>query len=284
MKNELRINGTQEFMGKTIKVIEGGFGSNQRVVTDKMIAEIHSMENKHVRERISKNIVRFKENIDYIDLKQRVGEMGTLDLTEFGYAKQSITQAEHIYLLSERGYAKLIKIMDTDLAWELHDKLIDEYFVMKEIILSDEQLKANLLLSIYNGGQDGILASKQLTEIEVEKATTPLLATIEEQKPMVEFVNHVTESADTIDVGELSKIVKNEKIDIGRNRLFDYLRKNKILMDNNLPYQTQMTKKWFEVIETTKQTAYGSKIFSKVLITGKGQVGIVEMLRKDFCK
>lgn len=59
-------------------------------------------------------------NVDFIGLKQgilatdtseneRVGESHTLELLqELGYAKQSITQAEHIYLLSERGYAKCI--------------------------------------------------------------------------------------------------------------------------------------------------------------------------------
>ena len=46
--------------------------------------------------------------------------------------KQSITQAKSIYLLSERGYSKVIKIMDTDKAWEVHDHLIDEYFSMRE--------------------------------------------------------------------------------------------------------------------------------------------------------
>lgn len=70
-----------------------------------------------IRRRITDNIKRFVENIDVIDLKQRMGESHTLELLlSLGYAKQSITQAEHIYLLSERGYAKLIKIMDTDLA------------------------------------------------------------------------------------------------------------------------------------------------------------------------
>lgn len=55
-------------------------------------------------------------------LKKECVESHTLEfLQNLGYAKQSITQAEHIYLLSERGYAKLVKIMDTDLAWEIHD-------------------------------------------------------------------------------------------------------------------------------------------------------------------
>ena len=108
-------------------------------------------------------------------------------MTSLGYAKQSITQAEHIYLLSERGYAKLIKIMDTDLAWEIHDKLIDEYFAMREIINSDEQLKAKLLLKIYDGGQEGIIATKELVELEKK----PLMKTIETQKPKVKYHDEV---------------------------------------------------------------------------------------------
>jgi hypothetical protein len=131
--NNLIIRGTQIFSGKTIPVVLGGFGSGKKCMSDKTIAEIHSMEAKHVRERISGNIKRFKEDVDFIDLKQRVGETGTLDLLiQMGYSKQSITQAEHIYILSERGYAKLIKIMDSDLAWEIHDKLVDEYFELRE--------------------------------------------------------------------------------------------------------------------------------------------------------
>lgn len=142
--NNIVISGRQEFMGIEIPVVAGGFGFNKKCISDKTIAEIHSMREPDVRRRISDNIKRFKENIDYIDLKEhlcnaktlkneRVDEAHTLELLQnLGYAKQSITQAEHIYLLSERGYAKLIKIMDTDLAWEIHDKLIDEYFELRE--------------------------------------------------------------------------------------------------------------------------------------------------------
>lgn len=106
-------------------------------------------------------------------------------LQELGYAKQSITQAEHIYLLSERGYAKLIKIMDTDLAWEIHDKLIDEYFTMCEIINSNEQIKSRLLLQIYNGGAQGVIAAKELTEIEIKEATKPLKEEIEYKENVI---------------------------------------------------------------------------------------------------
>lgn len=279
--NELIILGSQGFMGISIPVVSGGFGHGKKCMSDKTIAEIHGMREADVRRRITDNITRFKNIIDFIDLKSCASDAQQL-LISLGYSQMQISKAEHIYILSERGYSKLIKIMDSDLAWEIHDKLMDEYFEMREVIDSSEQLKASLLLSIYNGGQEGVLASKQLTEIEVKAATTPLLETIEEQKPMVEFVNHVTSSSDTVDIGELAKIIKNEKIDIGRNRLFKWLRENKILMNNNLPYQIYLTRDWFNVIETTKDTAYGTKVFSKVLVTGKGQVGIIEKLRKEF--
>lgn len=105
---------------------------------------------------------------------------------------------------------------------------------------------------------------------------------ISADEPYVNFAKHVTESSDTVDVGEFSKIVKNEHIDIGRNRLFEWLRQNKFLMSNNTPYQKYIESKYFEVVETTKETAYGTKVFTKTLITGKGQVALIEKLRKEF--
>ena len=124
--------GKQEFMGKEIPVIIGGFGEDNKVVTDKMIAEIHNITTSDVRKAINRNIKRFKENIDVIDLKS--SSSGDDLIIQLGYSKQQALQAEHIYILSERGYSKLIKIMDTDLAWEIHDKLIDDYFTLREVV------------------------------------------------------------------------------------------------------------------------------------------------------
>ncbi len=148
--------------------------------------------------------------------------------------------------------------------------------------LDNNATKAQLLLQIYDGGQDAVIASKQLSELEVKTATAPLLQKIEDDKPYTEFAKHVTESSDSVDVGEFSKIVKNEKIDIGRNRLFQWLRDNKYLMDTNAPYQKYINNGYFNVIKITKSTAYGTKVFPKTLITGRGQVVLVEKLRSEF--
>ena len=129
MENSIAVQGQMEFMGLEIPVVYGGFGRNQMCVSDKTVAEIHGQATYEIRKTINRNIKRFKDGIDYIDLK-RSNPITTLE--QLGYAKQSITQAEHIYLLSERGYAKLIKIMDDDKSWEVHDKLVDEYFNLRE--------------------------------------------------------------------------------------------------------------------------------------------------------
>ena len=283
MTNEIQVKGTQNFMGVEIPVIEGGFGTDKKCITDKTIAEIHNMQVKHVRENINKNIKRFKIDIDYINLKEVGVTDHNLELLEsLGYSKMQISKSENIFLLSERGYAKLIKIMDTDLAWEIHDKLMDEYFDMREIINSNEQLKANLLLQIYNGGQQGVIASKQLTEIEVQEATTPLLNKIEEDKPLVEFAETISQASDSIDIGTFSKLVKDQDIKIGRNKLFEWLRDNGYLMKSNIPYQKYIDNNYFEIVEYTYKTSYGEKLTTKTLITGLGQIKIIEKLRKEL--
>lgn len=182
MGNEIKVCGTQNFMGIEIPVVEGGFGKECKIITDRTAADIHGMKMFKIRERIKDNLKRFKENVDYMDAK-RILSMDTL--LKLGYSKQSITQAGMIFLLSERGYSKLIKIMDSDKAWEIHDKLIDEYFSMRAELSSIQQQKAMLLLTIYGGGQDAVVASKELSQIEVKEATAPLTAENERKQEII---------------------------------------------------------------------------------------------------
>lgn len=280
MKNELKVNGTQKFMGIDIPIIEGGFGENQKVILAKTIAEIHNQPLKKINQLINDNIGEFEFGIDILDLKS--GYFESTEFLEGVMSKQSIANSVNIYLLSEQGYMLLVGFMKTEKSKEIRRKLRREYFSMRKELNEIKQQKASLLLKIYDGGQNAIIASKRLTEIEIKEATAPLLQKIEDDKPYTEFAKHVTESSDTVDVGEFAKIVKNENIIIGRNRLFAWLRDNKYLMSNNTPYQKYIENKYFDVVETTKETAYGTKVFTKTLITGKGQVALVEKLRKEF--
>ena len=130
MENSIAVQGQMEFMGLEIPVVYGGFGRNQMCILAKTVAEIHGVELKAVNQNIKNNIKRFKDGIDVIDLK--TGHFDLPVLEQLGLTKAQIGNAKNIFLLSERGYAKLIKIMDDDKSWEVHDKLVDEYFNLRE--------------------------------------------------------------------------------------------------------------------------------------------------------
>ena len=171
--NELKVNGTQKFMGIDIPIVEGGFGKDQKVILAKTVAEIHNQPLKKINQLIKDNIEEFEIGVDLLDLKS-----GYLESTEFLKGimnKQSISNSTNIYLLSEQGYMLLVGFMKTEKAKEIRKKLRREYFAMRKVINSTEQLKATYLLAIYNGGQDAVTASKKLTEIEVEEAKKPLI-------------------------------------------------------------------------------------------------------------
>lgn len=102
---------------------------------------------------------------------------------------------------------------------------------------------------------------------------------IEADKPYTELGRKISETDDTIDIGEFAKILHDkEAIDIGRNRLFSWLRDNKYIMQNNIPYQKYINNNYFDVTEVAK----GNKLFPKTLITGKGQVAILRKLQREF--
>lgn len=115
---------------------------------------------------------------------------------------------------------------------------------------------------------------------ECHKRISDMSKIIEEQKPKVEFADKVSQSKDCIDIGEFAKLLNDENISIGRNRLFNLLRKNKILMNNNLPYQEYINSNYFDVIETTKDTITGVKVFQKTLVTGAGQIWLLAKIKK----
>lgn len=79
---------------------------------------------------------------------------------------------------------------------------------------------------------------------------------IEKMKPKALFANSVATSNSTILIGELAKILRDNRIDIGANRLFHWMREHGYLIqrkgsDWNMPTQRAMNQGLFEIKETT---------------------------------
>ena len=163
---ELVLRGTQTIEGKEVRVIEGGFGEGQKCMLASDIAEQHDVQQKHLNSLITKNIKRFSNN-DLINLCDENFKVGASDL---GLITSNVQK--YCYLLSERGYTKLVAMMsnDNEKKWEVMDKLVDDYFRMREA------LKPQL-------PQDYLSALKALVESEEEKQRLSLeKAKIEEEK------------------------------------------------------------------------------------------------------
>lgn len=99
---------------------------------------------------------------------------------------------------------------------------------------------------------------------------------IEQMRPKEIFADAVSVSDDSILIGALAKIIKQNGVEIGQKRLFNWMRDHAYLMksgrDYNLPTQKAMELGLFKIKERTINNPDGSvRITKTVLVTGKGQ-------------
>ena len=89
----------------------------------------------------------------------------------------------------------------------------------------------------------------------------------------VDFYNAVGNTSATLTIERFAKLV-TEKLGIntGRNRMFQWLRKNGYLQANNMPYQRYINNGWFKTYEVVK----AGHAFTVPSITGKGQQKLFE--------
>lgn len=134
---ELKVLGKEKVGKFEFTGVEGGFGGDKKAMLVKDIAAIHDRPVKAINQAIERQINRFKNGIDILDLKV---ENFAVTLSDLGFNQGQINASKHIYLLSERGYAKLLKILEDDKAWEIYDELVDNYFNMREAINTDSTI------------------------------------------------------------------------------------------------------------------------------------------------
>ena len=99
---------------------------------------------------------------------------------------------------------------------------------------------------------------------------------IADMQPKALFADAVAASHTSILVGELAKLLKQNGVEIGQNRLFRWLRENGYLMKTgssyNMPTQRSMEQELFEVKETSITHSDGHITVQKTpKVTGKGQ-------------
>lgn len=199
----------------------------------------------------------FTENQDYRAYRQISRHANGRDYEETDF-EITIDMGKELSMLqkSEKGKIARRYFIDLEKAWN-----------------SPDQVMARALQ----------IASRQ---IDTYKAQLTLVEKkIEQDKPKVIFADAVSVSKTSILVGELAKLLRQNGIDTGQNRFFEWLRNNEYLIkrkgtDYNMPTQRAMDMQLFEIKETTINHSDGHVSISKTpKVTGKGQIYFINKFK-----
>lgn len=118
--------------------------------------------------------------------------------------------------------------------------------------------------------------------VESEKRNQALQERIEQDRPKVTFANAVSGSDSSISIGQFAKILKQNGIETGRQRLFNYFREKGYLIkgrtkDFNMPTQKAMEQGLFEVQEKAVALKDKTILSLSPRVTTKGQKFFIEL-------
>lgn len=211
-----------------------------------------------------------------------------------GYANASKAIADHIdnddklyneslsslgqrggWLINESGLYSLI------LSSKLPNAKRFKHWVTSEILPSIRKHGMYATDELINNPDVFIQVLQELKSERERKAA--LEAQAEANRPKIIFADAVAASHNSILIGDLAKLIKQNGVDIGQKRLFEWLRNNGYLMKSgasyNLPTQKSMELKLFEIKERTINNPDGSIRTTKTTkVTGKGQQYFINKL------
>lgn len=271
-KLNVKVNGLVNVKGMKFHDIEGGFGEGKKAMLVKEIANIHGRELKVINQSINMNRTRFKNGVDILDLKS-VNGIDRDFLIGLGFSNSSIANANNIYLLSERGYSKLLKILEDDFAWEQYDKLVDGYFNMREQV---------------NSGQVRQLTTEETLELQFK-------FTKEVKKEVKELREEFTEYKETtplftVECKELQALVRRKGVEVlggkGSQAYIDNSLRGKVYADiqHQLKREFQVTK--YEAIKrgqfvTAKEIVENYRVptgLKEEIIKANNQIGFKDVV------
>lgn len=236
-----------------------------------------------------------------------MNEIKIFEKEEFGKIRTSGTSEEPLFCLTD-----ICRVLDIGNVTDVKNRLRKDGVVLIEVIdsmgrmqnalfvneqnlyrvimrsdkpnaeLFQDWVCGDVLPSIRKTGSYGLpktfaealrLAADQQEKIEMQKKQ------LEEQAPKVDFFDSVAESKRAIEMKAVANTLNFVKV--GRNKLFQILRDNKILQHNNLPYQRYVDCHYFRTIEQKYTTQDGEvKISIKTLVYQRGVDYIKDLLRK----
>ena len=195
-------------------------------------------------------------------------------LTEFGIATSCDGGLPEY--LPENIFYRLAMKAKNEVAEKFQAKVADEIIpsIRKHgAYMTPETIKKVLL------NPDTIISLATALKEEQQK-TAKLTAENAELKPKADFADTVSNSTGALNMSQMAKLLHNKHIDMGRNRLMNFLRSEKILMQDNLPYQQYIERGYFKVIESVVGSEQYPIAKTSTLVLPAGQQFIFNLLEK----
>lgn len=235
--------------------------NGEPVVSSRQIAESFEKRHDHVMRDIEDIMRGLPKN----------GDTPMFYKTEYTHEQNG--QNYPMYLMNRDGFTLLAMGFTGKAALEWKLKYIAAFNEMEKKLTEQPQLTRSQLLATAL-----IAAHEELEEKDKQ---------IETMKPKALFADAVSASSQSILVGEMAKLLSQNGIQMGQNRLFSWLRENGYLIkdkkrtDYNMPTQKSMELRLFEIKETSIAHSDGHTSINKTpKVTGIGQVYFVNLFLK----
>ena len=225
----------------------GGFNNKESSLTDIKLSVLLNYKHgaRQVREQVNRNISHFEFGLDIVDLSSDAKSDTIREaLKTVGYTEQSINLSKSIYLFSKSGFLLFLKFAEGDKAVELYKDFIEEYFkikaeneVMKETIekeieelIKDRATCLGMSLIESDSKKKLELAEKseelnrRIIELEKTKSEEEIIKKVQDK---INIADSLCTGKHDYDIGKFSKVLGVQGL--GRNKLFEWMRNNKIL-------------------------------------------------------
>jgi len=225
------------------------------------ITKMTSMQIAEITEKQHQHVMR-----DIRDEVEKLSSAGIDTASKFGLReREGLTGTIPYYELSKEGVLQLAARYDA----VVRAKLIE--LAMKQ----DKQLPSN-----YKEALLALVAAEEEKE-HLQAENTHKAQQLEQQKPLVLFAETCIASNDSLLVREVAKLASKQGVVIGEKRLWQKLREWEVVSNKNEPYQKAFDAGWFETRQGTYNTPYGSETYRTYKVTPKGQIYIIEKLKKS---
>ncbi|WNJ14814.1 Rha family transcriptional regulator [Bacillus velezensis] len=231
------------------------------------------VDSREVKDMLNMRHADLLEKIDgYIQILEN-GKLRSLDFfVENSYTVDGNKRPYKYYLLTRKGCDMVANKLNGAKGVLFTAHYVTQFEEM-ETQLKKQLVPSYMIDNSIQRAERWIQEQKERERIESEKLL--LEQQVTEYQPKVEKYHQFLDADGLMDIGSLAKELNIKGF--GRNKLFTFLKDQKILMANNLPYQKYMGRGLFEVKSVpTSKIGYVSKTY----LTPKGADYIADLIRK----